>query len=214
MENKNGLAEPGWYPGPDGVQRYWDGTTWLSIPAPESGRQGNSRRVRAWLVAGIASAVIVGLIIVGLMFKADRDRALAEESARAEEAASIAAAEEAASIEAAEEAERVREEEERAERRQEQERDARRDSVDEIEASIVTMAEEHAASGLIDGPILEAICSPIAGGSLDDLAEQTTVFDCFVITTEPDENGSQSGYNYNATMNWTTSQYTYGFGSP
>jgi hypothetical protein len=39
---------------------------------------------------------------------------------------------------------------------------------------------KHAADGIIDGPILEVTCSPVGGGSTDDLSEQTTVFECFV----------------------------------
>lgn len=32
-------AAAGWYPTPDGEQRYWDGTSWLDIPAPPTAPQ-------------------------------------------------------------------------------------------------------------------------------------------------------------------------------
>jgi len=75
------------------------------------------------------------------------------------------------------------------------------------------MAEGHIDDGLVDGPILEVACSPVAGGSLDDLAQQTTVFECFVANEEL-SGGRYSGYYYNATMNWGTESFTYGIGQP
>ena len=90
-------------------------------------------------------------------------------------------------------------------------RAARAEAVTGIETSIKTMADEHLADGLIDGPILDVSCSPTNGGSTDDLTAQTTVFECFV-SNKDNGDGTHSGYYYNATMNWTTGSYTYGFG--
>ncbi len=83
----------------------------------------------------------------------------------------------------------------------------------EIESSVKTMAEGHVAEDIIDGPIIAVSCSPVGGGSTDDLTEQTTVFKCFV-ANEDNGDGTMSGYNYNATMNWDSGSYTYGFGAP
>jgi hypothetical protein len=75
------------------------------------------------------------------------------------------------------------------------------------------MAEGHAADGVIDGPIIEVTCSPVGGGSTDDLTEQTTVFECFAAYKDNGD-GTMSGYTYNATMNWSSGSYTYGLGAP
>ena len=73
------------------------------------------------------------------------------------------------------------------------------------------MAEAHVKEGLFEGPIIDVTCSPVAGGSLDDLLQSTTKFSCFVANKDNGD-GTLSGHGYNATMNWETGQYTYGFG--
>lgn len=215
MENNEKGAEPGWYPTPDGEQRYWDGYQWLSLPAPpqeDTRTRGSSRR--KWVWATVVAVIIIALAIgIGSLIVADRNREQAAAAAtaaaiEAEEEASARAAEEAAEEEAAEEAAQQAQE-----REDEREREYRQDAVVEIEESIQTMAEGHLSDGLIDGQVLEVTCSPVAGGSLEDLTEQTTVFDCFV-ATEDNNDGTWSGYSYHATMNWNTERFTYGFGAP
>jgi hypothetical protein len=75
------------------------------------------------------------------------------------------------------------------------------------------MAEGHASDGIIHGPIIDVSCSPVGGGSTDDLTEQTTVFECFAANKDNGD-GTMNGYKYNATMNWSSGSYTYGFGAP
>ncbi|MGY1641779.1 hypothetical protein ACI782_11690 [Geodermatophilus sp. SYSU D00703] len=207
----------GWYPTPSGGQQYWDGETWLALPppidtaGPSSGlREPDSgpknRRIVKWLLMAGGALLVLGLIGGGIAWKV-------ADNARQAEAAAEAAAEKAAT----EERERQERREAAAaaaqERRDEAERAARRTSVTEIEASVKKMAEEHAADGVIDGPIIEVSCSPVGGGSTDDLTEQTTVFECFA-ANEDNGDGTMSGYTYNATMNWSTGSYTYGLGAP
>ena len=85
--------------------------------------------------------------------------------------------------------------------------------VGEIEASVRTMAEDHVAQGFTDGPIISVTCSPVGGGSTDDLTETTTVFDCFVATNDNGD-GTMSGVKYHSTVNWSSGSYTYGAGAP
>lgn len=212
MESREHRAQPGWYPTPDGTQRYWDGLRWLSIPPPEAPQsvdeKPHRRSRRVWTLVAVMAVVVVGLLVaVGVGFKAEQDRevAAAEEAKRAEEAASAQAADEAAAAEVA-----AQREQERAEA---EEREVRREAMTGIEASVETMAEEHIEEGIIEGPVLAVSCSPVAGGLIDDLTEQTTVFDCFV-ATEDNGDGTMSGLSYNATMNWSTGEYTYGLGAP
>ena len=163
-----------------------------------------------WAVIVATAVVLVGLIGGGTAWKmADNER---KEAAAAE-----ASAEAAAESAAAEERERQEQEAAAAaaaqERRDDAERDERRASVTEIEASVKKMADGHATDGIIDGPIIDVSCSPVGGGSTDDLTEQTTVFECFAASRDNGD-GTMSGYTYNATMNWSTGQYTYGLGEP
>jgi Protein of unknown function (DUF2510) len=217
-----GIAIPpaGWYPTPTGQQQYWDGEKWLALTPPDTAGSSASmsgsswaptnRRVVRWLVIVGGAVLLLGLLGGGIAWKVAAD-------ARQAEAAAEAAAEEAAAEAAAAE----REEQEREEaaaaaaqaRRDQAERDARRASVTEIEASVKKMAEAHAADGIIEGPIIEVSCSPVGGGSTDDLTEQTTVFECFA-AHEDNGDGTMSGWTYNATMNWSSGSYTYGLGSP
>ncbi|WP_300268165.1 DUF2510 domain-containing protein [Microbacterium sp.] len=130
-----------------------------------------------------------------------------------EEQAERIAAQEAEEAQAAAEAEAEQAEQERQAAADERERDARDIAVTEIEASVKTMAEEHVADGIVDGPVLEVSCDPVDGGSTDDLTQKTTVFQCFV-ANEDNGDGTMSGYYYNATMNWDSGNFTYGLGQP
>ena len=216
----NSPPPPGWYPTPTGGQQFWDGQNWLALPPPTggpapaadlpaSGEPPTSRRSRKWILITAAAVLVLGLIGGGIAWKVADD-------ARAAEAAEAAA--EAAAQRAADEEREAQEREEAAaaaaqETRDDAERDERRASVTEIEASVEKMAGGHASDGIIDGPIIDVSCSPVGGGSTDDLTEQTTVFECFAANKDNGD-GTMSGYTYNATMNWSTGSYTYGLGEP
>jgi len=173
---------------------------------PESSAAPRKGRVGKWLVIAGAVAVLLGLVGGGIAWKAANDARVA--AVEAEAAAERAAAEEREEQEQADAAAAAAQE-----RRDEADRNARRASVTEIEASVKEMAEEHAADGVIDGPIIDVSCSPVGGGSTDDLTEQTTVFECFA-ANEDNGDGTMSGYKYNATMNWSSGSFTYSLGAP
>ncbi|ETT25691.1 Protein of unknown function DUF2510 [Rhodococcus rhodochrous ATCC 21198] len=206
MTNEAHSAAPGWYPSPDGSMRYWDGSQWLDLPAPPQPHAGPPRwksLIRKPITWGIAALLAV-VAVAGIAWKVSHD---------AEIEAQVAAAEAAASAAAQREADRIAAEKAEEERRAEAERSMRRVSVTQIEASIKQMAEKHANSSIIDGPILSVSCSPVGGGSIDDLTEMTTIFECFAATKDNGD-GTMSGYKYHATMNWSTGSFTYGFGAP
>jgi hypothetical protein len=208
---------PGWYPTPTGEQRYWDGEQWLALPppagtagpsmgTPESSSAPRKRRLGQWLVIAGTAVLLLGLIGGGITWKVAHDTqvaAVAAEAAKEKAAAQEQEAQKRADAAAAA----------AKERKDEAERQGRRTSVTEIEASVKKMAEGHAADGTIDGPIIDVTCSPVGGGSTDDLTEQTTVFECFVANKDNGD-GTMNGYKYNATMNWSSGSYTYGFGAP
>lgn len=203
----------GWYPTPDGNRRYWDGSTWLARPEPElpDATPGpdavNTFRSKRRLPLVLALS-IVGVLLVGgggaVVWKMNADAAAA---AAAEAAAALKAQEEK---EAAAEAQRAEEAQEALDDAERAWRDA---AVPGIEASIKEMATKHHGEGLIDAPPIDVTCSPVGGGSTGDLTATTTVFECFVATVDNGD-GTMTGFTYNATMNWTTGEYTYGFGAP
>lgn len=203
MNDERG-ASPGWYPDPDGKMRYWDGLQWLDLPTPPHTNPPRwkmlIRKPISWIMAG---AVFLA-VVVGIALKLNHD---------ANVKADVAAAELATSQAAQRESERIAAENADRERRDEAERSMRRMTITQVEASIMEMAENHANSSIIDGPILSVSCSPVSGGSVDDLLALTTIFECFA-ATEVNANGSRSGYKYHATMNWDDETYTYGFGAP
>ncbi|UYP18749.1 DUF2510 domain-containing protein [Rhodococcus sp. Z13] len=192
-------ASAGWYPDPNGGQRFWDGSSWLDLPDPDSSGEPERRFPKKQILV-IVLVLLVAAICGAVGWKIDHD---------AEIAAQVAAAEEAAQREA----ERLEAERKAQELEDETERRARAATVTNIETSIEEMANEHVNKGMFDGPILSVTCSPVNGGSTDDLTETTTVFECFV-GTEDVGGGRMRGYKYHATMNWTSGEFTYGFGAP
>lgn len=194
----------GWYPTPTGGQRYWDGERWTNLPwegdtatVQERPTPKGKLSKRALMVIAGVGILLVALVGGGVAWKVAADQQAAAEVVAAEEAAQ--AKEDAAKA--------------AQDRRDQAERQDRADSVAEIENSVSAMATGHAADGVIDGPIIDVSCSPVGGGSTDDLSEKTTVFECFVANKDNGD-GTMSGYYYNATINWDTGSYTYGLGRP
>jgi Protein of unknown function (DUF2510) len=200
----------GWYPTPKGNQRYWDGTRWTDLQwddaddAVSPSAQPLVARSQPWrprrrsiVIAGVI-ILVIALVVAGLFVKSGIDTRAAD---------AIAAAKTAKIHEAEEEAAAAKKAKDDADRKE------RAAQVPEIEASIKTMAKKDASDGVIDGPIIDVTCSPVNGGSTDDLTQLTTVFECFA-ADKNNSDGTQSGYYFNATMNWTTGSYTYGFGKP
>ena len=197
------------------MQRYWDGQPWIEIPAPEASSStpnpipsaGPKKPKRALIRAGIAVLVVAGLVVGGVAWKTSSDAqqaaiaAALEVKAKEDQAAKDRKAQDdaAAAAKSAQDA------------ADQQERDSRADSVKDIEKSIKTMAKKHVKQDVIRGPIISVSCDPVSGGSVDDLTEKTTAFQCFVANKD-NKDGTLSGYYYHATMNWNTGSFTYGYG--
>lgn len=107
---------------------------------------------------------------------------------------------------------------ERAEREAEEEQDAldsierssRRVLVKDLQKSITKDANEKAATGVLDGPILRTVCTPVGGGS-EDLSEPTGKYECLAVT-EDNTDGTSSGYSFDATINYEKFSYTWQLG--
>lgn len=82
--------------------------------------------------------------------------------------------------------------------------------VKKLESAITKDARGDYEQGALDGPIKYATCDPLGGGSTDDLTAITTTFTCLVVNQQNDD-GTVSGYNYSATINWTKHTYTWQF---
>jgi hypothetical protein len=209
----------GWYPTPDGRQRYWDGSRWTDLPWDEGDATvtGEStgpvprtkwtpqRRKRA-LIEGATVVIILGLLAGGIALKGAGDRQVAAAKiAKIHTAERLAATEKknaADAADAAAEAQRVKDDAERT---------ARTAEVTGIEASVKTLAEKDVTDKLLVGPILSVKCSPVGSGSTSDLTQLTSVFECFAANKDNGD-GTQSGYTFHANMNWSDGSYTYGLG--
>jgi hypothetical protein len=81
-----------------------------------------------------------------------------------------------------------------------------------VEDSILKDAESRVTKGVLTGPITRASCTPLGGGSSDDLTAITGTFQCIAVNkTEAD--GSSSGYRFSATVNWNEASYSWHLGS-
>lgn len=81
-----------------------------------------------------------------------------------------------------------------------------------LEESVKKDAESRVTKGVLDGPITRASCTPLGGGSSDDLTAITGTFQCIAVNkTEAD--GSSSGYRFSATVNWNDASYSWHLGS-
>ena len=77
-------APRGWYPGPDGIQRYWDGYQWLEIAPPEipivapTAPTRPRTSIRTVATLGLAAIVLAGSVVGGFAWKASYDAQQAE----------------------------------------------------------------------------------------------------------------------------------------
>ena len=174
---------------------------------------------RRMLLIAIACVVVIAAVAVGLVLKMQSDRE-AEASRAADAQATVlaealASAEAQAEEEAAAAAEQAADEAAAAARAQEEaderERAARALIVASLEASIQEDAEGRVAEGVLDGPILRTSCTPIGGGSADDLTAITGNFECIAVNEERAD-GSASGYRFTATIEWGASSYQWRLG--
>ena len=84
--------------------------------------------------------------------------------------------------------------------------------VTEVETSITKDAQGRVAAGTLDGPITKTSCTPLGGGSTDDLTALTTTFTCIAINKE-NTDGTEEGYSFSATKNWDSGSYTWHLGN-
>lgn len=159
-----------------------------------------SRRSKI-ILAVIAGIVLLGGAATAAVFKVRHDNEVTEQRERA----AAERQEEQERQERAEEAER--EEEEAQAELDDLERSSRRLLAKDLQKSITKDANENVTSGVLDGPILRTVCTPVGGGS-EDLSEPTGKYECLAVT-EDNADGTSSGYSYDATINYDKFSYTW-----
>lgn len=173
---------------------------------PECGAPYAGRRSRKKAVITVMLAVLLVVAATGTVLVVRHNNQVHAE-ARAAEAASEAAAalakQKAAADAAAAQTKLANDT---------AEREVRASTVKALEASIVKDAKTYVKSGVLTGPILAASCTPLGGGSVDDLTALTGTFECIAVNKKSAD-GTESGYRYSATINWTDSSYTWHLGS-
>jgi anti-sigma factor RsiW len=155
-----------------------------------------------WISIAVVAFLLLGGAVTGLVIQQVHSQQVAAAASKAAKVKAAKVKEARREAEAAEAAQEVKDTAERAKRAA---------AVVSVQASIKKMAEDDVAKGVLDGPVLGVNCNPVNGGSTDDLTDVTTAFDCFV-GNKDNGDGTQSGYFFNATMNWSTGSYTYGLG--
>lgn len=158
---------------------------------------------RAILITGIVAAVVIlGGGGTAIALTVAHDNEVAAQAAAAEAKADKAAADAATAAAKKEADQKAADDAQRA---------VRKSAVTEVQASITTDAQARVAEGTLEGPIIETSCTPLGGGSTDDLTAITTTFTCIAINTE-NADGTASGYRFSATMNWDDGSYSWHLG--
>jgi predicted nucleic acid-binding Zn ribbon protein len=164
---------------------------------PYAKRPRNTRALK--ITAVVVGALIIlggGFTVTSFVIQHNHQVAVAHQAEVAAKAKAKAAA-------AAAEAQKVADSEKRA---------ARASDVTQMEASITKDAQTSVASGILTGPITKTECTPLGGGSTDDLTATTTTNSCIAVNSTAAD-GTESGYAYSATMDWTSNQYSWHLGN-
>lgn len=185
-------AAPGWYPSPDGTQRYWDGANWLNIPAPgetpklaatPEEKSIDSDNVSASTVS-VPKGALWGILAVIALIVIIMAGVSAQNNSAERAATTAKASADSAEIE------------------------KRNTLLESAKTSVKGAAQKLIDSGTLKGSVLDVQCDPISGGSKDDLTQQTTAFQCFVALVK-NTDGTRNGRFWDVLVNWSTGRYTW-----
>ena len=194
----------------------------MPIPEPtllsNPGGSGDAKRVHSGpprskfsrrMAVVVAAALVVVGSATGLALKVSHDNqvtaqrvATAQAEKRATDAAQAKVDADAAAAKAAADVKQAADDLTRAERKT---------AVGELETAILKDAKARVKSATLTGPILSASCTPLGGGSADDLTSLTGTFECIAVNKK-NADGSSSGYRFSAAINWGK-DYTWHLGS-
>lgn len=204
----------GWYTADDGSRRFWTGSEWV-VPDVGAGKDQASTPVRNGRArtrmskrAKILLAVGAGVLILGGGGAAVAATSISTAQAEARHVAAVRHAKELADQRAAAAA-AARAEKEASDAA---ERDSRASLISSLQKSVEKTAKKDVSDGLLTGPILDVSCTPLGGGSTDDLTQKTATLQCFA-ANKKNGDGTENGYEFKATMNWDSGEYTWQLGS-
>lgn len=178
----------------------------LSILRTQFSRRRMGRRGR------IVTAVVVVLVLAGgvaaaIILKVHHDNQVRAEQHRK----ALQAQQAAAAAQAAQAAQRAQQAQQAAQNAVQV--SIRRSLVNALQGSVTKDAQQDVNNGVLTGPILRTVCTPVGGGNLQDtLADHTGNWSCLAVTKDnPD--GTSSGYGFAATINYDTGAYTWHLGN-
>lgn len=185
------------------VQTKTDGAFCPHCGASYARAGANTRRrvPRKTLLLALAVMLILGAGAGGVLKIRHDSDVKAQRAAVAAEAQKKAEAARAAD-DAAREARRQQAEADNAKRAE------RAEMVTQLEAAILKDAK---GRDYLD-PVRRVICTPLGGGSGDDLTALTGSFTCNAVTDE-NADGTYSGYGFAGVVNWTTGALTWHYGN-
>jgi hypothetical protein len=83
----------------------------------------------------------------------------------------------------------------------------------QLQTSITKDATQDWNKGLLlNGPAQSTTCTPVSGGSSQNLSQSTGTYSCIAVY-HTNNDGTQSGYDYTATINFATDDYTWQLGN-
>lgn len=176
---------------------------------------------RTWIIAtSVVVLLMVGVVIGMSILQSNRDNELeqlaaasfAAASAEASKSEATAAAEASKSAAAAA---AVASESAAAAKRQADkdalETEMRKVMITALEESVLKDAQKRETEGSLEGPFSRSSCTQLSGGSIGDLTAETSTFECIAVNKKNDD-GTESGYVFSATMNWDTAEYQWHLG--
>lgn len=179
--------------------------------AAYAGTKRNFKISKKTLVVAISAIIIVGAVLAVVLGVMQSNRTIAAEkvateaTAAASRSAAAVASESAAAAASESAAAQLQADKDAAEK------EMRKVVVTALEASILKDAKKRETDGLLTGPFSRASCTPLGGGSIDDLTAITGTFECIAVNKK-DADGTESGNVFSATVNWSTAAYQWHLG--
>ena len=158
---------------------------------------GLSRRVKLAL-AGLAALLVLGGAGAAVAIKVHHDNQVAAQHQRAVAAAS-------AKAQAAEQARQAQQAAQAAEVA------IRQGLETSLQDAITKDAKQSANQGLLQSAPTSTTCTPVSGGSSQNLAESTGTYSC-IAAYQTNSDGTSSGYRYTGTINFTTGMTSWHLG--
>jgi hypothetical protein len=175
-------------------------------------QRGLSKRGKIALAASVIALLIIAGVVALLARHSSDQHAAKVAAAKSRAAASSSAAAVARSEAAAAAASSSAEAASESAAADTLERERRKLIVEDMQASMTKDARKDVSDGVLDGPIKKTECTPVGGGSNDLLEDTTGQFSCIAVN-KISSDGTESGYQFTAVVNWTTTQYSWHLGN-